>query len=351
MSNTTQGFTVQGLTLSTIYADNNDAQTIPSGFFIAGNQITILDNTFVNVLNAMNMNSNPDNVLVQGNSSPSATGLSAYFTFIQGQNISVIGNNVNTGMGESLIRGGANGLLVADNTLNNNQKVDITIQLGTYEYIYANQIENGGMGVGPIGSPGATTDASVNDVVFEDNVSNTFLQITPGSHQIMVRDNAFTLDGKSITIDAQEGAPFNWNVSDVYLIHNTVVDTSTYGGFLTVSNGIAQNVNVEDNLLVAPKLQTGEGQGIISVDANNLDMFGTISDNVWAIPSPSGWAQGGYFYVNAKGGVQSGYLTPAEWAATGVPTGDVYENVTLTSTYMVSVNGLTAGANLPLATS
>jgi hypothetical protein len=87
------------------------------------------------------------------------------------------------------------------------------------------------------------------------------------------------------------------------------------------------------------------------VDADNLDMFGEISNNVWAIPSASGWAQGGYFYVDTNGGVQSGYLTPAEWEATGVPTGDVYQNVTLTSTYMTSVNGFTAGADLPLATS
>jgi hypothetical protein len=345
MSTSTEGLTVQGLTFNSIYSNNNDANTIPSAFFPAGNGITILDNTFLNVLNAMNMNSSPDNVLVQGNSAPSTTGLNAYFTWIQGSNIVVLGNNVATGVGESLIRGGADGLLVADNTLNNDQKVCITIQLGSYEYVYGNQINDGQMGVGPLSAGGGSASTNVSDVVFENNVTNTNLDITSGAHDIMVRNNVFTLDGTSITINAQD-TTLGWQAQNIYLEQNTVVDSSIYGGFLTISNGVPANVTVDDNLLVAPELQTGEGQGIINVDASNLDCFSQIQDNVWAIPSPSGWAQGGYFYVDAKGGVQAGYLTPAAWEATGVPTGDVYENVTLGSTYSVTAEGFTAGSTL-----
>ena len=44
---------------------------------------------------------------------------------------------------------------------------------------------------------------------------------------------------------------------------------------------------------------------------------------------------------------QTAWLTPAEWEATGIPTGDVYENVVLGSTYSVNVDGFAAGSNLP----
>ncbi|MGA3066597.1 MAG: PKD domain-containing protein [Tepidisphaeraceae bacterium] len=345
MSTSTTGLTVQGLTFDSIYSDNNDAQAIPSAFFVKGNGITILDNTFLNVLNAMNMNSCPDNVLVQGNSAPSATGLNAYFTFIQGSNIVVVGNNVANGVGESLIRGGGEGVLIADNTLNNNQKVAITIQLGSYEYVYGNQINNGQMGVGPLSAGGGPSTTNVNNIVFENNVSNTNIDITSGSHDIMVRNNVLTLDGDSITINAQDPS-LGWQAQNIYLEYNTVIDTSNYGGFLTINNGVAQDIYVDNNLLVAPELQTGEGQGIIKVDSTNLDSFAQINDNVWAIPSPSGWAQGGYFYVDPNGGVQAGYLTPTQWEATGVPTNDVYENVTLSSTYSVTAKGFTAGSSL-----
>jgi hypothetical protein len=43
-------------------------------------------------------------------------------------------------------------------------------------------------------------------------------------------------------------------------------------------------------------------------------------------------------------------LTPAEWEATGLPKGDVYQNVQLGATYSVNVNGFTAGSDLPTTT-
>ena len=59
MSNSTQGLVVQGLTFDSIYTNNDDTQAIPSAFFPAGNNIAILDNTFMNVLNDMNMQASP----------------------------------------------------------------------------------------------------------------------------------------------------------------------------------------------------------------------------------------------------------------------------------------------------
>ena len=55
------------------------------------------------------------------------------------------------------------------------------------------------------------------------------------------------------------------------------------------------------------------------------------------------WANGGYFYVASSPGLQSGYLTPAAWAATGYASGDIYQNVTLVNSYNINMNGQTYG--------
>jgi hypothetical protein len=60
---------------------------------------------------------------------------------------------------------------------------------------------------------------------------------------------------------------------------------------------------------------------------------------------------GGYFWVGTDTGNQLNYRTPAAWEAMTLangshPTGDVYENVALGSTYSVFRDGFTAGSSL-----
>jgi hypothetical protein len=46
-------------------------------------------------------------------------------------------------------------------------------------------------------------------------------------------------------------------------------------------------------------------------------------------------------------GIRTGYLTPAQWEATGVPKGDVYDNVVLpTGIFEVTLDGFTAGSDV-----
>ncbi len=79
-----------------------------------------------------------------------------------------------------------------------------------------------------------------------------------------------------------------------------------------------------------------------------MNSFAEIKDNVWCIPAEvTSWSQGGYFFISSDPSSQSGWLTPAEWEATGIPTGDVYENVTLGSTFSTTIDGFTAGSTLP----
>ncbi len=51
LSNATSNLVVQGLTFDSIYTNNAAAKAIPSVLFMTGNDITMRDNTFLNVMN------------------------------------------------------------------------------------------------------------------------------------------------------------------------------------------------------------------------------------------------------------------------------------------------------------
>lgn len=341
------GIVINGLTFNEIYSNVDDSIEMPSAISLTGNAITVTNNTFLNALYDMNLSAQPSNVLIQNNQSPVATDLNGYFAWIQGQDISLVGNTVAGSNGETTIRvGGANVLLIADNNVTDTVKGTIALQAGTFAYVYGNTVNDGPIGVGPLGVAGADPNASFTDCVFDSNNIFSTLMIQPGSNETMVKNNVIHEDGGAgITINGQGG--FNWEVQNVYIQNNTVIQTGPWAGFLTLNGGAAVNVNVNNNLLVAPQLQTGSGQGIIVLDQNDLSSFGEIQNNVWAIPQTSSWAPDGYFYVDSESGQQAGYLSPAQWEALGA-TGDVYENVTPGSTYSVEVDGFTAGS--PLST-
>jgi len=351
---------VRGLTFDSIYQNNMDSQAIYSAFMLSGNNIVVRDNTFLNVLDDLDMSGQPNNVLVQNNQSPSPTDLNAYFAWVQGNDIVVLGNTVAASFGEAILRvGGATNLLIADNNLTNLPnsvgngipKNVLSIQAGGYVYVYGNILSTGPVEAGPLGTPAADPNAAMSDVVFDSNtVINSSILLTPGVQNVMARNNVIEADGDAgFTISAQENdGAFNWQVQDVYIEHNTVTEPSVWGGLLSINDGEAQGITVDYNLFVDPNYQTGAGAGFIKVDENDMNSFAEIKDNVWCIPAEvTAWSQGGYFFISSDPSSQSGWLTPAEWEATGIPTGDVYENVTLGSTFSTTINGYTAGSTLP----
>jgi PKD domain len=350
--------TLQGLDFDSIYTNNGDGQAIYSGVAISGNNVTVRNNTFGNLEDDFDLSAGPNNVLIQGNQSPNTNTLNAYFAWVQGNNVSIVGNYVADSIGEAIVRiGGANNVLIADNNftkqLDNGDKNVLSIQAGSYAYIYNNILSTGPTSVGPLGVSSADPDVSFDDAVFDSNyvLNNNFL-IQPGAHDLMFRNNVVEGDGNTgFTINGIEtNGSFNWQVQNVWIQNNTVTEPGEWGGFLTISNGDPSNVNVADNLFVDPNYQTGFGEAFVIDNNGELNGLSQIKDNVWSVPSLiAGWAQGGEFFVSTDPSSQAGWLTPAEWEATGVPTGDYYENVNLGSNYAVDMGSFTAGSSLSTA--
>jgi hypothetical protein len=360
MSGSSAGIVVQGITFDSKYVNNDNKQAIAMAFLPTGNDITIMDNTFLNLADDVNLQLSPSNVLIQDNTSPNPTDLSGYFSWVAGSEIAILGNTVASSTGEAVMRvAGVTDFELAFNNFTNNpetaggtvSKNTLSTQVGQYVYVYHNTFALGPVNAGPLGTDVANPNVKISDVVFNSNVVNgTTILLTAGVNNVMVENNVIHGTGSAgITINAQEieGA-FNWTVANVWIEHNTVTEPGQWGGFLYINNGEAANVNVEYNLFVDPNYQVGNGQAFISVDENDMNSFGQIMDNVWSVPaSISSFNNGGVFFVGTDPSSQTAWLTPAEWEATGIPTGDVYENVTLGDTYSVNVDGFTAGSNLP----
>jgi hypothetical protein len=359
--NNSSNIVIQGLTFDSIYTNNDNKVAIPMALIPTGTNISILDNTFLNVGEDVNLQLAPTNVLVQDNTSPNPTALSGYFGWVAGQNITFLGNTVAASTGEAIMRvAGVTDLELAYNNFTNPpetagganvSKNTLSTQVGADVYIYHNTFADGPANAGPLGTSVANPDVTLNNVVFDSNVVNgTTILLTAGVNNVMVENNVVNGDnGAGITINAQEvGGGFNWTASNIWIEHNTVTEPGQYGGFLYINNGQASNVTVDYNTFVDPNYQVGNGQAYISVDEDNLDSFSQIKDNVWGTPaSISSWNNGGIFFVGTDLSSQASWQTIQQFESTGVASGDVMETVNLGNTYSVTADGFTAGSNLP----
>jgi hypothetical protein len=347
------GILVNGLTFDSIYKDNFDQHPLPFGVQLQGNNITVTNCTFYNVDYDFDMSLSPTNVLVQNNTSPSTTALNGYFAWVQGSDIDIIGNTVANSDDQHIIRvagSGAVRTLIEDNTLNNDVKGSIVLQVGSYAYVYGNVVAHGTIGVGPVEESGyLAADASFSYAVLDSNITHDAIDFQPNAFHTMAKNNVLFSDGTGgFIVNSTDGS---WIVKDLYLQNNTVVSSSIVGSFLAVFHGETDGIHVDNNRFIEPTSEPGQNQGLVEDFNSDLSSFAEIKDNVWAIPDPSWWALGGYFYVNAVAGVRSGYLTPQEWEATPLangayPTGDVYENVVAGANYSVFADGFLAGSTV-----
>ena len=113
---------------------------------------------------------------------------------------------------------------------------------------------------------------------------------------------------------------------------------------ILVLGGDATGITVTNNLYVAPNYVTG-GTGSaapLQIHDKDLSSFKLITDNVWPMPTFGALAKGGINYVEDS----DGYKTPAEWDAFVQVKHDQYKDVALSSSYMIKLEGVSAGADM-----
>ena len=94
------------------------------------------------------------------------------------------------------------------------------------------------------------------------------------------------------------------------------------------------------NFYVAPSLETGPYSAApVDIDNGDLAGFRSISDNVWPQPTMHDGSGAG---INIVGS----YKTATQWEAYVQVDHDQFKDVTLSSSYMITLGGTTAGADM-----
>jgi hypothetical protein len=361
VTNTSSNITIQGLTFDSIWpAVNGIADEINAdGVWAEGTNLVVRDNTFLNIQDDINGSMRPNGVIVLNNSSPLLTGLRGYFCWVDGTNWSILGNAVANSTRQHDIRGNSTaivGVLITGNNLTNlvrpedpgeTPKTTINFRAGNYVYVSGNTLNDGTMSFAPAGAAMAT--ATNNWVVVEDNFFHDMqLQLWANPQHVMVRDNFFDASGfAQIDLIATDSMYPALQLGDVTITGNTGVNNGVAGQFLYMAGNYAPgSITLTHNLYAAPNLQNGVNAGAaVYVETGTIAAFASITGNIW--PSASGALYTNPGAVNYVGGsnLPTGYLTADQWNAQSVVGSDVFQDVTLPAkTYVVTVNGVTAGA-------
>jgi len=353
---------IRGLTFDTIYNQDVLQNSIPMAVVTSGTNIAVVDNTFLNVDYAVNANSSPTGLLVQGNSAPLEYGLRGYFVWIQGSDIVIVGNTVANSTQEHIIRGEGTNILIEYNNLTNIQfgaagtaKSAIAIQQGAYAFVAYNTVNPGGdVDFGPVSNDSAAAQAdsaaTIQWVVLEGNTIDSYLDIQPGVQHIRVENNLFQNDDISLINVAGSITTGGYNriVSDLQIVGNTALDNGQWGDFMKLY-GPASGIVFDDNIFDAPNIQFGcYDASDLYISQNDLSSFLQIDGNIWPT-SGTAWRTGGVFYVSSQSADNQAYLSLLDLQNLGFGADDTQQSVSFTLTYSVTQYGLTAGSTLPVS--
>ena len=336
------GMTIQNLTFSAQKPSNG----VPFAVVPRGVDETVRDCTFANVEYGINGNGDPSGFNLIGSSSPNMTGLNAYLFWVQGTDITVIGNSaVNSNLEHILRSSSANDLLIADNNFKNEDgKGAIEVHVGSYAWVVGNTVTDADIRVGPLGLWGeAITDITQYATVEDNMVVDSSINIDPGAHDVSVRNNIIkqNTDTQLININSLDG--LGRYVTDVQILNNTGISSYAFGQFIKLDNA-ASKIVVDNNLLVEPTLTVGAYTSApICVATTDMSSFTQITGNVWQAPKTNLLVYAGINMLNST------YLTASQWNALSVVGTDFFASTSLNSNYSPVSGSLAATADSPLA--
>jgi PKD repeat protein len=336
---------VKNLTFDSSNTSNGD-QGYNDAIRMGGANITLRDCSVTNAGYVVNTNGHPDGVLVQDNIVTKKTGMRGYFAWVQGADMVFLGNTVPDSLNVHLIRiGGGDRILIAHNDLTNLSSTaarpTVAVHKASYVYVANNKLTDSCVEVGPLdGADGLKNKADrTRWVVLENNaINDANIDLRHGIEHLAVRNNVIKYDGGAAIDLYGYNTQYGRGSSDVYIMHNTAINNKTMGRFLKVG-GSVNGVTLCNNLYVAPNFCTNAYDAApVWVADSNLNSFREISDNVWPMPNAMSGGSG----INKVGA----YVSATKWEAYSQVVHDQFKDVTLTTCYMVSLDGITAGADM-----
>jgi hypothetical protein len=354
---------IQDLTFTTQWTGTGKVHV--AGVRPGGTGVVVRRNEFIEIDDAVNANSRPHGLIVQDNVVPHLTGMAGQFMWVDGADITVVGNSVANSTRENIIRVSNSTahqttiperINISHNSFTNVDRSDvdrydylkgtIIIQKSKYAYVGRNTVKDGWITVGPLGSADGVGDKAARTyyaVVEANKANDTTIRLHHGAEHTMVRNNVVDIDRGAAFVVEGYNSTYGRTVRDATFVNNTAINNSSSGTMLQVGSG-ASAIAVVNNLFVAPSLVTGSsGTAPLYVDGSSLAAFSQITNNIWGDPSKSSFAQGGINYVYDYWSNSAGYKTPTEWHAYSQVGTDYFSDVSISSTsYAPSTSSLAA---------
>lgn len=358
---------IQDLTFDSIYLpQGNIADHIPAtAIYPGGRNVTIRNNTFLNVDNAIDAYRGPTGVLIQDNSEPLVTGLRGYFEWMNGTDQVIVGNYVANSTREHILRSSfetTQRFLIAGNNFDKPwrqnvdpgdvQKTTINIRGGSYIYIAGNTLSDAVASFGPDGWTPA--DWSVEWLVLDGNrMHNAQIYLHGSVHHAEVRNNVLDIEGmQQIWLDTNDPVYSTRHLADITIEYNTGLQVGNIGVFLQIDGDSSPGqITIKNNLFAAPNLVPGWNfAASVVIHAWTMNSEKLFSHNVWA-------ADAGKNY-NYPGGVNFiapvldpyQYRTAQQWNALPNVQDDQFRRVAVdpSGSLQTPIDGQTAGAVRPL---
>jgi PKD repeat protein len=319
---------IDGVTL-----DTAQGAPLPLGLVVWGTNIVVRHVTSLHMGHLVECNWQTRGLYVYDSQSPTTDGLEGYFVWVDGRDLTIVGNKVANSTVEHDMRsssGATDRVLVAENDLNRspNGKVGTTINMRLFRYVYITQNT---LHQGEISMPGdwgwPVGDGYQHSMwgVIERNKIGSYITLGHAGAHVMVRDNVLAPESGGtqnprlqllLTIEpvASWARP---NLEDLHVINNTVVTTASDGvTFVTAGTTNpssnpppgAKTVDFANNLFVGPITYGLDSAAGMTWYHATTDAFVSRDHNVW----PVGTATLGKLHY-----VGSSWMTLQDWNASG----------------------------------
>jgi Ca2+-binding RTX toxin-like protein len=335
------------------------------GIYPSGRNITVRNNTFLNINTAVDAYMAPTGMLLQNNTAPDIHGLRGYFEWMNGSEQVIVGNTVVNSTREHVMRSSfasTSKILITDNNFANpsdaggdsgdSPKTPINIRDGSYVDIENNQLSQGTVSIGP--DDALPENTVVSWIKLNGNTfTNSQIQIHGSVQHMLVSNNVTDYSFyPDIIIQTVDPVYASRVMSDITIDHNTGILSSALGFFLEVDGDKYKNIiTVTNNLFAAPNFEPGSnGAASVYILANTAGSIAYDNNNVWAPATGVSFLAPNAVNLIGSGTNMNNFVSASQWNALPNVGTDFFERLTASSGKLTTPGINTfIGAVLPAA--